>query len=258
MRGPMNGRARTKLATELDKEGQCFRKAVRRYRTREWARDMRRALGITLDFLAEETQVSAKTLYRAESREATGAIQIAELEALAEAMECKLVYAIVPAHGTVAEMAEKLREHPRKRRKQREKEAAEYMEWYEKEVEKIQRQRDPVGWELRKKGLGGQGSGTKDQGPESKGQGTEGQQAMVRPPGAQRLRDAVAGVMKEMGQEKEQAIRQKTAKMPWDQSTERMTPATIELLKLAKAEWEKGREQATGNREQEQGVGSRE
>jgi len=139
LRGPIDGKKRAKLIAELDREARWFQKTVRRYRTREWARDMRSALGISLRFLTDETQVATSTIYRAEQEEKTGSVTIGELEALAEAMECKLVYAIVPQRGTVAELAERRREHPRKTRTEREKEQREYEEMYAKEVERIRK-----------------------------------------------------------------------------------------------------------------------
>ena len=230
----VNARQRAKLAMELDREGRWFQKAARRYQTRQWARDMRRALGITMDFLAEETQVARATLYRADRREETGAITIAELEALAEAMECKLVYAMVPERGTVAELAERRREHPRKPRTVREKEAREYSEWYAKEVEKMRKQDPGEGpmaeWReqilkqradrLKREREGTETAGTegqRDEGTlaEERGmvwQGTDGLGAPVRPVGAQRIRDAVTEKIKELGPEGEQAIRRAAEK----------------------------------------------
>ena len=204
MGGPMDGKARGKLAAELDKEGRWFQKAVRRYRTREWVKDMRRAPGIKLAFLVDETQVSRVTLNRAEQREETGAITIGELEALAAAMECKLVYAIVPERGTVAELAEQRKAHPRKTRTQREKEDREYKEWYAKEVERLQSQNqgDHAIAEWRGELLQQRAVRIAREGLT-----TEGHDVVVRPPGAQRIRNAIAGAVAELGPEGEQAIR---------------------------------------------------
>jgi DNA-binding Xre family transcriptional regulator len=189
----MDEKTRAKLAAELDKDGRWFQKAVRHYHPREWATDMRRALGIGLDFLADETQVSRKTLYLAEQREKTGAITIAELEALAEAMECELVYAIVPEHGTVAELVEKRKENPRKTRAVREKEDREYKEWYAQEVEKI-RARGRRSWTRETQGTGNEGTREQEGGDQGDEAGAEGQEAVMRPAhssGVQRLMDEV-------------------------------------------------------------------
>jgi len=105
--GPIGEEARAKLVAELDRDGKWLQKAARGYRKRRWTRDVRRVLGMSLAFLMDETQVGRSTIYRAEDKETTGELTIAELEALAEAMECKLVYAIVPKRGTVAELAER-------------------------------------------------------------------------------------------------------------------------------------------------------
>jgi len=190
--GQMDERKRAKLAAELDRDGQWFRRAVRRYRTRGWVRDMRRALGIQMAFLMDETQVSRKTLNLAERREATGAIQISELKALAEAMECKLVYAIVPERGTVAELAERRRENPRKTRTEREKETKEYMEWYNRQVEEMKKQ-DPVNASMAEWRKELEGAGTERPGTEEPG--AEGREVEVKPlhsPGVQKLVNEIA------------------------------------------------------------------
>lgn len=193
MRGPMNGKARAKLITELDKEGRWFQKAVRHYRNREWARDMRRALGIGLAFLVDETQVSRATLNVAERREESGAITIGELEALAEAMECKLVYAIVPERGTVAELAERRKEHPRKPRTEREKEEQGYRDQYAQEVERI-RMQDPRNWtaEEWRKEQGMEKENTKERGIEWTGIDGRGPVRRVHSAGVQKLMDDIA------------------------------------------------------------------
>ncbi len=192
---------------ELDGEAKWFQRAVRRYRTREWARDMRRALGISLEFMADETQVNRSTIYRAEGSEKAGNVTIGELEALAGAMECKLVYAIVPERGTVAELVERRKGSPRKTRSVREKETKEYMEQYKKEVERMRRAdpreagilewRDQLLKQQAERERGTEGQGTKGQGTEgqgTEGQGSEGPGLPVRPPnspGVQKLIDDI-------------------------------------------------------------------
>jgi len=190
----MGVKAREKLVAELDKEGRWLQKAVRQYRTRQWVRDMRRALGIGLAYLVDETKVSRATLNLAERREKAGAIQIAELEALAEAMECKLVYALVPERGTVAELAERRREHPRKTRTQREKETKEYEEWYAKEVERA-RKEDPRNWspEKLRKEQGIEMESTGERGIEWTGLDGRGPVRRVHSAGVQKLADDIAG-----------------------------------------------------------------
>jgi transcriptional regulator with XRE-family HTH domain len=200
----MDGKARAKLVAKLDKEGRWFQKAVRHYRTREWVRDMRRALGIGLAALGDETQVSRKTLYLAEEKEETGAITIAELEALAAAMECKLVYAIVPEQGTVAELAERRKEHPRKTRTQREKEDKEYKEWYALEVERM-RSLNQGGDAIEQ--WRGELSQQRAERIAREGLAAERHEVVVRPPGAQRIRNAIAGAVAELGPEGKEAIR---------------------------------------------------
>lgn len=61
-----------------------------------WIRHMRHALGITLQKLAERTQVSKASIAQAERNESKGKITVETLKKIAAAMECEFVYAFVP------------------------------------------------------------------------------------------------------------------------------------------------------------------
>lgn len=58
--------------------------------------DIRSALGMSLTQLARRLKTTASTVSRAEERERDGSITLGTLQRIAEAMDCELVYAIVP------------------------------------------------------------------------------------------------------------------------------------------------------------------
>jgi len=71
-----------------------------------WAKAVRTALGMSLRQLAERTGLSKTAVKSAETNEAKGTVQLRSLQTLAEAMECDLVYALVP-RGSFAEVMER-------------------------------------------------------------------------------------------------------------------------------------------------------
>lgn len=76
-----------------------------------WARAIREALGMSQRQLAERMEVSKTTVNSAERNEARGSIRLSSLEALADGLDCELVYALVPRRtlqATLASRAEEL------------------------------------------------------------------------------------------------------------------------------------------------------
>lgn len=76
-----------------------------------WLRAIREALGRSLRVQARRIGVAAPTLLKAESAEAEGRITLGQLRKLAEALDCELVYAVVPRQPllkAVEQQAEKL------------------------------------------------------------------------------------------------------------------------------------------------------
>ena len=61
-----------------------------------WIRAIRDALGMSLRQLAEQLGTSPQAAMKLEDSEATGTIQLKTLRRAAEAMDCVLVYALVP------------------------------------------------------------------------------------------------------------------------------------------------------------------
>lgn len=82
---------------------------------RGWINTIRRALGMSARQLAERIDASAQSIEAFERREVTGSITIARLRAVAEALDCRLVVAMVPnetLERTVRRQAErKVAEH---------------------------------------------------------------------------------------------------------------------------------------------------
>lgn len=61
-----------------------------------WIRAIRKSLGMSSRQLAERMGVTQSTAYALEQREAKSKITLESLEKAANAMECRLVYALVP------------------------------------------------------------------------------------------------------------------------------------------------------------------
>ncbi len=64
-----------------------------------WIRDVRGALGISATQLARILEIAPPTLKKLETSESKQTIEIKTLQRLASAMNCRLVYAIVPEPG---------------------------------------------------------------------------------------------------------------------------------------------------------------
>jgi predicted DNA-binding mobile mystery protein A len=64
--------------------------------SRGWVRAIRETLGMTTRQLADRMGISQPTLVRLERSEAAGTITFSSLERAAEALGCRVVYALVP------------------------------------------------------------------------------------------------------------------------------------------------------------------
>ena len=69
---------------------------------RGWLHAVRKALGITTTQLAKRLGIAQSSVVNMERAEQRGAITLETLEHAAQAMNCKLVYALVP-HGSLEE-----------------------------------------------------------------------------------------------------------------------------------------------------------
>jgi transcriptional regulator with XRE-family HTH domain len=89
------------LRQELDREQRWFQKAGRGKVHRSWLRDVRKSLEISMVEFGEMLKMKRAALYRLEQQEKKGTLTIQKLEKAAKAMDCKLVYCIVPDRGTL-------------------------------------------------------------------------------------------------------------------------------------------------------------
>jgi predicted DNA-binding mobile mystery protein A len=75
--------------------------------SRGWLQAIREALGLTLDHVGKAAKVTRQRIQRYEIAEAEDRITLATLRRVAVAIDCELVYAIVPKSGSLIELAEK-------------------------------------------------------------------------------------------------------------------------------------------------------
>jgi predicted DNA-binding mobile mystery protein A len=80
----------------LDRALLPFREIPTRRPPRGWIRALRDALGMTAEQLGERMSVSQPTVQKLEVSEAEDTIQLKTLRRAAEALNCELVYALVP------------------------------------------------------------------------------------------------------------------------------------------------------------------
>ena len=71
-----------------------------------WIASVREALGLTLGQIGQRVRASRQAVQQFEKAEANDRITLAALRRVAEAMDCELVYALVPKMGSFAELAE--------------------------------------------------------------------------------------------------------------------------------------------------------
>jgi predicted DNA-binding mobile mystery protein A len=70
-----------------------------------WLRTFRHALGLSLKTVAATLKVSPQAIHQLEKSEAARTISLRQLDAMAGAMGCRVVYAIVPRQGKLADLA---------------------------------------------------------------------------------------------------------------------------------------------------------
>jgi predicted DNA-binding mobile mystery protein A len=72
--------------------------AVGRYKApvRGWIKAIRESLGMTTEQLAKRLGVKQPSVFAIEQSEAKGTIELATLRRVAEALDCRLIYALVP------------------------------------------------------------------------------------------------------------------------------------------------------------------
>ena len=83
---------------------------------RGWIQAIRKALGMTTSQLAERLRIKQPSLVSMEQSEARGSIELATLRRAAAALDCTLVYALIPNKPLEATVLERARTFARKRR----------------------------------------------------------------------------------------------------------------------------------------------
>lgn len=96
---------------KLDEELRYYRLAGKaKYPTREFLRTVRQALGLRVADVARALGVNRSVVFRLEESEGRGTASLRTLDRVAQAMDCKVVYAVIPRDGrTLEEMAERRR-----------------------------------------------------------------------------------------------------------------------------------------------------
>jgi predicted DNA-binding mobile mystery protein A len=82
---------------------------------RGWVKAIREALGMSTAQLAKRAGVRQPSIVALEQSEAKGSIEIATLRRVAEALDCKLVYALVPNQPLEQTVRERARVFARRR-----------------------------------------------------------------------------------------------------------------------------------------------
>jgi predicted DNA-binding mobile mystery protein A len=85
---------------------------------RGWIKAIRQALGMSTAQLARRLRIKQPSLVELEQSEAKGTIELASLRRVAEALDCTLVYALVPNKPLETMVRDRARAFTRKRRKQ--------------------------------------------------------------------------------------------------------------------------------------------
>ena len=106
----MRGRERDLARRKLDKELKYYRWAGREKNpTQGLLRAVRHALGVPAAEMLKELGISPSVLFRLEQSEGRGTISLNGLDRVAQAMGCKLIYAVVPrSGGTLEDLADDL------------------------------------------------------------------------------------------------------------------------------------------------------
>lgn len=93
----MKAEHRNKARIRLDEKFENFR-PIERYSPppKGWVRSIRDALGMSMRQLAKRMQMTAPSIQALEESEANGTIQINTLRRAAEALDCVVIYSVVP------------------------------------------------------------------------------------------------------------------------------------------------------------------
>ena len=92
----MRGRERALARTQLDKRLNSLRETEFARPPRGWVKAIREALGMTAEQLAIRIGVTRPRVHEIEKNEVSGSITLDSLARAANALDCQLVYALIP------------------------------------------------------------------------------------------------------------------------------------------------------------------
>src|SRR5580700_5307721 len=96
----MENEERMRAQVNLDKELRYFKMAAKKASNYpNWLRRVRQALGVRSTEMAQKLEVNKSVIFRLEKSEDKKSISLKALERMAGAMDCKVVYAVVPRRG---------------------------------------------------------------------------------------------------------------------------------------------------------------
>jgi hypothetical protein len=100
---------RERARLELERKVRPYRKALTQPRPKEgWLRAMRMAVAIPAKRIAEALQLTPKMVFYTERAEQKRKISLERLEQMARALECDLVYGLVPWQRSLEDRAMEL------------------------------------------------------------------------------------------------------------------------------------------------------
>jgi predicted DNA-binding mobile mystery protein A len=107
----MSSRVSDLQRARLDQQLQPIRTALASLRRPRggWVRSIRTALGMTVKQLAQRADISQPSVSQLEKSEAAGRVRLDTLERIADALDCELVYALVPRQPLSDIVAERRR-----------------------------------------------------------------------------------------------------------------------------------------------------
>ena len=153
----MRAQQRATARKQLDKRLNLLQNAdILARPPRGWVKAIREALGMTTAQLAKRLNVSQPRVLGLEKAEASGSIKLESLERAARALDCRLVYALVPRKPLESLVEDRARELARKRLRatshsmaleDQRVDVADEQEHLERLVQKLQNQPGSALWE---------------------------------------------------------------------------------------------------------------
>ncbi len=101
----------------LDERLKDFRRIHSEAPVRGWIKAIRESLGVTTEQLANRLAIKQPSVIAIERSEAKSSIKLATLRRVAEALDCRLVYALVPKRTLEIAVRDRARVFARRRRR---------------------------------------------------------------------------------------------------------------------------------------------